>query len=367
MATQLPAVPPTAPAAPIAQVADRRRDETQAIILARVAAKDAPLPAALTDRPPTQQAGERLPSGLVRATVLRNLDANQALVDIDGQTYQVKTRQALVAGETLLLRLLQSNMEGRSVQASSAAALAAALTGAGEPPEADADSSAQVRLSAAARLIESLARTAPQEGARTLQPGSIQELGVEGKTSQGLAQALRTSVERSGLFYESHLREWVQGQRSTEQMLLEPQAKQAGAFSGLERSDPAALSLRLLVQDQLASLETGRISVSAQWLGLPFRLELQADERETRAPGEVSEGPSAYARLRVETPHLGVVVARMTVTGQALRLQLEVNPDARQVLDAGLNDLQEAMREREIVLGATGWAEPRDQATSPDD
>lgn len=366
MATQLPAVPAIAPAAALPQVADRRRDETQAIILARVAAKDAPLPAALTDRPPTPLAGDRLPTGVVQATVLRSLDGNQALVDIDGQAYQVRTRQALVPGETLLLRLLQANAEGKPVQASSAAALAATLAGAADSIESETDST-QVRLSAAARLVESLARDAPQAGARPLQLTAIQAMSAERHTAVDLAQALRTGVERSGLFYESHLREWVQGQRSSELMQLEPQAKQAAALSSLERSDPAAQSLRLLVQDQLATLETGRVSVSAQWLGLPFRLELQTGEREARTSEQSTEGPSAYARLRVETPHLGTVVARMNVTGQSLRLQLEVGPEARSALDAAISDLQNAMREQEIVLGATGWAAPPETGDSRGD
>ncbi|NJM33202.1 MAG: hypothetical protein HC848_10610 [Limnobacter sp.] len=40
-----------------------------------------------------------------------------------------------------------------------------------------------------------------------------------------LAQQVSSAVENSGLFYESHLQQWANGQRSKNQLSMEPQAR----------------------------------------------------------------------------------------------------------------------------------------------
>ncbi|MRT32885.1 flagellar hook-length control protein FliK, partial [Xylella fastidiosa subsp. multiplex] len=50
-------------------------------------------------------------------------------------------------------------------------------------------------------------------------------LAAAGPSARTLGQALRTALQTSGLFYESHLTDMVFGRSNPAQLQLEPQAK----------------------------------------------------------------------------------------------------------------------------------------------
>lgn len=112
------------------------------------------------------------------------------------------------------------------------------------------DESAPSTLSAAGRLIAQLLQSAPQDTALPIQPKTPVLAAAQPPTplpSQAMAAAMQQSVEYSGVFYESHLHQWLDGSRPFEELQREPQAQlpsrspQARAGADAERLSGAQL------------------------------------------------------------------------------------------------------------------------------
>ncbi|OUL99231.1 flagellar hook-length control protein FliK [Variovorax sp. JS1663] len=113
--------------------------------------------------------------------------------------------------------------------------LPAALPGAA--PAADPSAPAAARLSPAARLIGALLAELPDAGPlRSTVP--LWPSARQPASGAALAGALAQTVDRSGLFYESHLAEFAAGARTLAQMAQEPQARWAPPLPA--RGDAAA-------------------------------------------------------------------------------------------------------------------------------
>jgi len=76
-------------------------------------------------------------------------------------------------------------------------------------------------LSAAARAIVDVIGHADDSPLRSAEPIVATPPGAQ--PTEALAQALRGAIENSGLFYESHLKEWADGSRPLAQLRQEPQ------------------------------------------------------------------------------------------------------------------------------------------------
>jgi hypothetical protein len=213
-------------------------------------------------------------------------------------------------------------------------ALAAALaTRATPPPDA----------AAARRAPALIASPAP-----LLQPAT--------DATTALAVALRAALDLSGLFYESHLAEWVEGRRPLESLSREPQAGlRAGSEAAPARPERAPVAAEPadqaparaaatplastanapsepeqplihpqalpLVHDQLQTLENGQLLWSGQaWPGQPLEWRLHALDEDGAQAGEE---PVPWAtQLRLSLPRLGAIVADLQITGSSLRLSL---------------------------------------------
>ncbi|VTU26921.1 Flagellar hook-length control protein FliK [Variovorax sp. PBS-H4] len=102
--------------------------------------------------------------------------------------------------------------------------LPSGLPAAAAAPDATAPPAA--RLSAAARLIGALLAEWPDAGPlRATAP--LWPAARQPANAATLAAALGQTVDRSGLFYESHLREFASGARTLAQLAQEPQARWA--------------------------------------------------------------------------------------------------------------------------------------------
>jgi flagellar hook-length control protein FliK len=109
----------------------------------------------------------------------------------------------------------------------------AAAPGQSAPGRPDAAEPTAARLSVAARVIGALLAefpdAGPLRGASPMWPSSQQP------SAAALAGTLAQTVSASGLFYESHLREFAAGTRTLAQLAQEPQARWAPVRSaGLE-------------------------------------------------------------------------------------------------------------------------------------
>lgn len=184
------------------------------------------------------------------------------------------------------------------------------------------EKSVPVAFTSGGRYLNGLLDAATQSAAR----GSLTLLSDP--AAPGAGEQLRQSVEKSGVFYESHQRAWVDGRLSLEELKLEPQAK-------LLHEGRAGLSPELgqLVQKQLEVHEQKVLVFQGQaWPGQAVDWEIQREEvAEREADGEL-ELPVWQTRLNLDLPALGGVGARLRMVGK----QVQVVFDADDVQTAQL-------------------------------
>ncbi len=145
-----------------------------------------------------------------------------------------------------------------------------------------------------------------------------------------VAARLRRDVERSGLFFESHLAQWARGERSVEDMraeLLHLAAEASGA-SGKSAAQAIVDGAPLRVSGQLRLLQEPCIAISgAAWPGQPM---LMLIEREP-PPRDAAPGlpPVFGAHLRLALPRLGNVDIHLRLAGETLCTTISAQDPAR--------------------------------------
>ena len=211
----------------------------------------------------------------------------------------------------------------------------------------------------------------PAQGAATAAAMAVAESG----TSMGavIAQALQAGLEHSGLFYESHLADWVAGQRSLAAIHTEPQAAwhapskadtAASAYTGavthpLPETTSTPEPLNAIVGAQLDVIDSGQLRWQGElWPGLRVELWLQrkpvhndADSKgNNKQPTATEEADSHHwqAQLVTTLPMLGKVSTRFSLKGEQLDLKLRC---ARPETAAAL---QSASPQLAGSLGASG-------------
>lgn len=233
------------------------------------------------------------------------------------------------------------------------------------------------QISAASRLLANLAEL-PLSRTFIESTGSkaVLQANGHGIDSKQLAGALREALANSGLFYESHQAEWVRGERSTAQLLVEPQNllldKQRAATGETQLSDalnaalnasqhgkaaaeagsPAARELMALVQQQLHTLETHQLTWAGEvWPGQKMQWEIQGEPEH--------QGPSAESRqwsteMELALPRLGDVHARLVFAQGEVKIRLQTaDADSGDLLNRNLPELHRAMSDAGIQLTST--------------
>jgi hypothetical protein len=241
-----------------------------------------------------------------------------------------------------------------------------------QPPPSGAPAS----LSATGRLIDSILQSAQQEGASTTVVGNAPLLpSAAAVDPKRIAAALQDSVAFSGLFYESHVEEWVNGSRPLSALAREPQAQLESSppktAQNPPRSDAGATDLTQLarnmrelanavpslvdlirdaqsraangpladamaieqpqtiakvepeaarlINQQLATLEQQRVTWRGElWPGQPMEWEVSED-----APEKDGEAPQSSwtSIMRFELPVLGQISATIRLTGDRVQIQ----------------------------------------------
>lgn len=171
-----------------------------------------------------------------------------------------------------------------------------------------------------------------------------------------LAKQVSAAVENSGLFYESHLQQWANGQRSTDQIANEPQARfgqdQVISEKGL---NPAALDQSVkLVTAQLATLDTNRISLALSGLlGQPIQIEIEPDTEENpeNDPQKSEEAARPWvARLKLDMAHLGELHVRVRMVGSQCDVQISGPAHSKKAVDPHWQAFRQAMDDKGIKL-----------------
>ena len=295
---------------------------------------DVPLTPATPDRPvsglvpvqPVQSATERdqaapaavfehLAIGQTLTGLVKSLTKGISLVDIEGQTVAMRLPQQTAPGDTLRLRFAGHMPQPVFLL---------------ETPEAAASGGPQ--LSQTARMLSDLMQRVPERILPTLTPPAPL-LDQPATQPAELALALRTALVRSGLFYESHLADWVVGQDSLDGLMQEPQNRHAATDSARTAATPAtalALSgpseltgekpplnpMHALLSQQLQVLESPQFVWRGEvWPGQP--LEWQLRQETDAEPGHANAGAAHDAatgwesRLKLSLPQLGTLTVHI--------------------------------------------------------
>ncbi|WP_371868892.1 flagellar hook-length control protein FliK [Duganella lactea] len=231
----------------------------------------------------------------------------------------------------------------------------APLTPSHELPELGANTP-QATLSSAARVLTNVLSTAMAG-----QAGQMAQLALIGKTAlfgnaapdtAELANKLQDTVSKSGLFYESHVAEWVKGERPLADLMREPQMQRL-LQQGQESAARAAaggpdLSAAQMINQQLHTHEQSRVLWNGQaWPGQPMQWEVRRDAREGGKGGGQSDAetePVWHSGVRFRLPLLGAVSAAVTLIGEQVHIQVQAdNAGSADTLRAWAGQLESAL------------------------
>lgn len=175
--------------------------------------------------------------------------------------------------------------------------------------------SAQASARIASRLVnpaqtsreEARAERAGRQMAHGVAPAPLPDTPDEAAFA---AAGGRTAVERSGLFFESHLATWVRSGRTD--------GGEQGVIAEL-RQPPPPSPQRTAAQLDVLAHDAVRVQVAA-WAGQRAQVELR---RENDAQAPVAGAARVFsARLNLDLPRLGPVEVRLRLTGNAVAVSV---------------------------------------------
>ncbi len=258
------------------------------------------------------------PGQRVQATIQEQVSPGLFKVQVAGQSMQMQLPGQLKAGSMLELKVMSASPRLTFSLFASNAPIAT-----------------QEQISSTSRFLANLAEL--PLGRTLIESSSGRAVWSSTGTppdSKQLAVALKDALANSGLFYESHQAQWVRGERSTAQLLVEPQNlldkrtdNQAATVSmqpdkaASELSLPIAKELVPLVQQQLHTLETHQLTWAGQvWPGQQMQWEIEGQpERQTMQPDERQWS----TEMELALPKLGDVHVRLVFSQGGIKLTLQ--------------------------------------------
>ncbi len=268
--------------------------------------------------------GKLEPGQLVQATIKELVNPGLFKVQVAGQTLQMQLPAQVKVGNVLTLKV-----------EATAPRMTFSLFASSNPI------ATQEQISSTSRLLANLTELPL---GRTLIESTAghpvwQTEGATPETGQ-LAAALKDALGNSGLFYESHQAQWVRGERSTAQLLVEPQNQLAidknTAATDTPRTDaprtdasqPIAKELVPMVQQQLHTLETHQLTWSGQiWPEQQMQWEIQGQPEHKSGQQDERQWST---EMELALPKLGDVHARLVLDQGGLKINLQ-GADAKTV------------------------------------
>jgi Flagellar hook-length control protein FliK len=188
-------------------------------------------------------------------------------------------------------------------------------------------------ISAAASLIGQYLKQAESDGV----PARFQATAVvthAPNNAQVMAQDLKHAISSSGLFYESHLSDFVQGNQALVAIKQEPQNQSGSSLAGL-------------MSQQLAVLENQRLAWHGEvWSGQKMDWDVYLEQRDRDGSEQGKSEPQAdedkpiSSELTLHLPHLGKVSAKISLVDG--RMRINILADQPQTLEA-LNNQRQAL------------------------
>ena len=135
-----------------------------------------------------------------------------------------------------------------------------------------------------------------------------------------LATQLGASIEKSGVFYESHLQQWSEGNRNLEQIKQEPQNQSATPTE----------TANTLIPAQLDTLENKRLSWQGELFpGQPLQMDITKEESQGKQSSAEQESEAIWqTTLKLQLPNLGDVHVKIRLQGDHAQLNVNVNDSA---------------------------------------
>lgn len=243
-------------------------------------------------------------------------------------------------------------------------------------PEVD---EATARLSASAGLLATLlgnAKTEPASITATMPVLAQAPAEIAPPLLAGLlAAALQRAITHSGLFYEAHLAQWVEGKRALAELQSElrggPRPPASAPDDGTSNNTPTALNEATptgagrpgasplptddlpLIRQQLHALESRHVVWCGElWPGQSATWEV-SDERGQRADTRTGKSASStwFTRVHLTLPRLGEITAllRLAPDGASVTLRA-ADPAAAVAIEVNQAGLHDALGAAGIVL-----------------
>lgn len=317
----------------------------------------------------------------------------RALLPLPALVGQELAGSQLAVGDVLRARVLESGAQGRPVLMLGAATLAMELPfpvtpdqsleftvlevkpelrlAVSRPQSQPAQSGGQagdatpdLQISPEGRMLSRVGEALPPPAAppRVAVPGAADAALLQDPGR--LALALREAVDRSGLFYERHQAQWVNGQRSEASLRQEPQAgwppASTMAAAGGELSARLAgvgLSGQALemVRQQVEVFQQQTLVVRTDLApGIAMEWRTRVDED---APERSNDGPERRWEtvLSSEVGSLDRVETRLTLQGDRLGVVVRARPEVIERLREAAPALTEAMAAAGLQVGRMGF------------
>lgn len=319
------------------------------------------------------------PGTRLLALVTAVLPDGSSVIDVEGSLFQTRLPAGSASAPGDRLRLIV--VEGGARPTFS---LVADTPGAPAP-------GARVELSALATQLKAVAEVSARAQAPVNLAPAAPVIPEPATPPAAWTQPLRSAIESSGMFYESHQAQWVAGQRPVSDLAVEPQAAFSprklaadaarspveGQAVDTEISQPAMAAsapvppapattsgaddlptmppaLATLVDRQLQTLATHQVHwTGTVWPGQTMDWTVEEDGQSRPHPEDL---PRWSSRLRLSLPRLGDFAATLDLRGGQLQIRLAVDASADSEVRRALPALQSAMRERglEIISLAVG-------------
>ncbi len=206
----------------------------------------------------------------------------------------------------------------------------------------------ELELGSTAQMLSRLATSAAADGTEFAAITTPVPLSDQPGNAARVAAGLRDAIGTSGLFYESHLADWVDGAGAKENLLREPQAALAQPAAP---HSPLAPQAESLVQRQLDVLENRAALWQGQaWPGQPVEVRI-AEEEPRRDDATPDAAPAWQASVRLTMPGLGEIQARVALSGRQARLGIHAadQASAERICDAR-GDLARSLGQQGLTL-----------------
>jgi hypothetical protein len=151
-----------------------------------------------------------------------------------------------------------------------------------------------------------------------------------------LPSLLQKAIIQSGLFYESHQAQWVNGKNTLDNLHHEPQSKLMLVTTDMPTTKPAmSASLNAdmptntqsipLVLQQLATLETGHLFWHGEvWQNQFMEWDIYEQSHDNKE-NEPSPATQWRTQIRLSMPELGDIIAKIELNAQGIHIKLDAS------------------------------------------